>query len=174
MVDPFATPLPDPSPQLTVLRAALARLAGSTLPSSARLALAEAQMALTALEGMLVNRNAAIDRSVFDGLLAMAGPDIAPKLVAQMAADLRALSIALAQGLALSDHEVIRAQTHVLVALAGSAGARGLEQGAQAMNLAAHHGDDTQISALGPGLLAGLGALIVFVEGTQGTAGGAR
>ncbi|MDO8882048.1 MAG: hypothetical protein U0934_11890 [Pseudotabrizicola sp.] len=174
MVDPFALPLLDPTPQLTLLRAALTRLAGSTLPATARMALAEAQMALSALETVMLNGSAAIDRSVFDSLLAMAGPDIAPELVAQMAADLRAVSIALARGLALPDLEAIKAQTHVLVALAGSAGARGLEQGAQRVNLAAHHGDTAQINEMGPGLLAGLGTLIAFVEATQITPGGKK
>ncbi|MFN4155386.1 MAG: hypothetical protein ACK4HF_12100 [Paracoccaceae bacterium] len=164
MVDPFAVPLSDPTSQLKALRAALTRLAGSTLPAPARLALAEAQLALTALESL---HRGAVDQSVFDALLQMAGPEVAPELVAQMTADLRAVAQGLAQGLAASDWAGIRAQTHVLVALAGSAGAHGLERTAQALNLAAHEGDAIRVRALGPGVLAGLDGLIDFVEAAR-------
>lgn len=161
MVDPFAAPSPDTTPHLQALRAALTRLAGLALSAQARLALAEAQMALNALESM---HSGAVDRSVFDALMEMAGPEVAPELVTQMAADLRAVSVALAEGLAGPDWAEIRAQTHVLVALAGSAGARGLELGAQALNLAAHEEEAIRVRALGPGVLSGLDGLIQFVE----------
>ncbi|MDR7125745.1 hypothetical protein [Pseudotabrizicola sp. 4114] len=161
MVDPFAVPLPDPTPQLRALRAALTRLAGCALPGPARVALAEAQMALSALESL---HSGTVDRSVFDALMAMAGPEVAPELVAQMAADLRAVRVALAVALDGMDWAGIRSQTHVLVALAGSAGARGLEQGSQALNLAAHETDALRVRALGPGILTGLDGLIRFVE----------
>lgn len=161
MVDPFAVPLPDPTPQLQALRVALTRLAGCALPGPARVALAEAQMALSALDSL---HSGAVDRSVFDALLAMAGPEVAPELVAQMAADLAAVRVALALALAETDWAGIRAQTHVLVALAGSAGARGLEHASHALNLAAHETDADRARALGPGVLAGLDGLIRFVE----------
>lgn len=135
------------------------------------MALAEAQLALSALESQ---HSGGVDQSVFEALLAMAGPEVAPELVAQMAADLRALEGALAQGLATFDCDVIRAQTHVLVALAGSAGARGLTQAAQAMNLAAVAGDAGLLREIGPGLLTGLGRLIRFVESARPGSAGAR
>ncbi|MFN3721912.1 MAG: hypothetical protein ACK4VZ_02615 [Paracoccaceae bacterium] len=174
MVDPLGMILSDPSAQLKHLRQALDRIAGSALPAAARLALAEAQVAHSELEEMLVGSGAPVNRSVFESLLAMAGPDIAQELIVQMAADLRAVSIALAQGLATTDHARIRAQTHVLVALAGSAGAQGLEQGAQALNTAAQDADDARITELGPIILAGLGALIVFVESVGADKGAHR
>lgn len=170
MVDPFAAPPPDMTPHLKVLRAALSRMAGTALPGPARAALAEAQMALSALESA---QSGAVDRSVFDALMAMAGPEVAPELVAQMTADLRAVAEALAQALARLDWAEIRGQTHVLVALAGSAGARRLEQAAQALNMAAHEADAPRARALAPGILAGLDQLIQFVElaGVGGEAG---
>ncbi|MFN4130471.1 MAG: hypothetical protein ACK4GC_11760 [Paracoccaceae bacterium] len=169
MVDPFAAPLPDMTPQLKALRAALSSLAGCALPGTARLALAEAQMALSALESA---QGDAVDRSVFEALLAMAGPEVAPELVAQMAADLRAVAEALARALTRLDWAEIRGQTHVLVALAGSAGARGLGQAAQALNRAAHEADAPSARALAPAILAGLDGLIGFVE-KAGAGGGA-
>lgn len=153
--------LRDTGPQLAVLRAALTRLAGCALPGPARLALAEAHQALTALEAI---QPGAVDDGVFAALLALAGPEVAAELTLQMSVDLRRVLTALAQGLAQSDARVVDAQTHVLVMLAGTAGARGLQQGAQALNRAALAGDTAQMHDMGPAVLAGLAALIGFVE----------
>ena len=161
MTDVFGCFETDPAPHLATLRAALARMAGCALPGPARLALAEAQEALTALE----NRNQGdMDRSVFDALLEMAGPEVAPELVAQMSADLRAVSVALSAALKTEDWAEIRAQTHVLVALAGAAGADGLEQACQQLNRAVHGPDAVAIAQLGPMVMAGLDILIDFVD----------
>lgn len=161
MMDVFGVPESDPAPHLAALRAALARMAGCTLPAPARLALAEAQEALMALEHQ---GRSAMDQSVFDALLDMAGPEVAPELVAQMSADLRAVSVALSAGLTALDWAEIRAQTHVLVALAGAAGAHGLESACQQLNQAAHIPDVAAVTDLGPQVMAGLTTLIAFVE----------
>ena len=145
------------------LRAALTRLAGCTLPDPARRALAEAELTLSALEAM---QQCPVDNSVFATLLQMVGPEVAPELTAQMAADLRAVLAALAQGLAQADRAGVGAQSHVLVSLAGAAGARRLEHRAQALNRAAQDGDAARLRDLGPGVLAGLAALISYVEGS--------
>ncbi|MDO9640208.1 MAG: hypothetical protein Q7J44_16850 [Pseudotabrizicola sp.] len=172
MADPFAAPPVDPAhpdlhpadqgQPLAQLRAALTRLAGCALPDPARQALAEAELALSALEAIAPDP---VDKTVFAALLEMAGPELAPELTAQMAADLRATLAALAQGLAQADRAMVGAQSHVLVSLAGAGGARRLELGAQALNRAALGGDAARMRALGPGVLAGLAALIGFVEG---------
>lgn len=179
MVDPIATPVSDPArPDLPLpdqdqpvaqLRAALTRRAGCALPAPARQALAAADLALSALEAAQPD---AVDKTVFAALLDMAGPEVAPELTAQMAADLRAVLAALGQGLAQADRATVGAQAHVLVSLAGAAGARRLELGAQAMNRAARGGDVARMRALAPGVLSGLAALIDFVEGTETGSGG--
>ncbi|MCU0900531.1 MAG: hypothetical protein MUC82_08555 [Cypionkella sp.] len=146
---------------LQILRRALIRLSSVALPEAGRAALAEAQMALSALE---LVQNGGVDRSVFDALLAMAGPDVAPELTAQMVADLRAVRTALTAAVTARDWPVIRAQTHVLVALAGAAGARSVERMSQQLNLAAQDKDGVTVNLIGPRLLDGLQALIRFVE----------
>lgn len=151
----------DAAPHLQALRAALTQLSGHALPARSRQALADAHAALNALESL---HSGVVDRTVFDALMEMAGPEVAPELVAQMAADLRAVSGALADALAGLDWAEIRAQTHVLVALAGSAGARGLGAAAQALNLAAHEAHEARVRELGPSILGGLRGLIDFVE----------
>jgi hypothetical protein len=161
MMDVFGVPETDLAPHLAALHAALARMAGCALPGPARLALAEAQEALTALEN---HNRSDMDRSVFDALLEMAGPEVAPELVAQMSADLRAVAMALSGGLSILDLAEIRAQTHVLVALAGAAGAHGLEAACQQLNRAAHVPDLGAVERLGPPVLTGLETLVAFVD----------
>lgn len=168
MVDTLAALPPDMTPHLRVLRASLTRMAATSLPGPARVALAEAQVALAALEGA---QGAVVDRRVFDALMELAGPDLAPDLVTQMAADLRMVQMTLARSLAGPDWNDVRGQTHILMALAGSAGAHRLEQGARALNLAAHAADAARAQKLTPEILAGLEQLIRFVDAAGATVG---
>lgn len=162
MSDTDAIPL-DVELHLKVLREALSHMADMVLPTAARAELVKAQMAVSALDAVHPHRDS-IDRSVFDSLLIMAGPEVAPELVAQLSADLRAVSAALSKALTDMDWEAIRAQTHVLVALAGAAGAHQLEDAARTLNMAAHESDGQTTHALGQRVINGLGALIGFVE----------
>lgn len=161
MVDDCPAPLSDAAPALVALRAALTRLAGCDLPEAARAALSEAEAALALLEA---DQDDAVDRAAFDALMQMAGPEVAPRLLSQMDADLTAVRRILDLALQAADLGEIRAQTHVLIALAGSAGALGVEEGARQMNRAAHEMDVTRIRALRRGLMAGLEALISFIR----------
>jgi hypothetical protein len=143
------------------LRLALARIGATPLTVPARAALTEAEAALAMLEQPQAG---AVDRTVFDSLLAMAGPEVADELVVQLSADLRAVAGALAVAVQALDWAAIRAQTHVLAALSGSAGAGALQDKANALNAAAHVSDKVQCHALAPHVLAGLGRVIGFVE----------
>ncbi|WP_103332604.1 hypothetical protein [Pseudotabrizicola formosa] len=156
-----ALTLRDMGAQFAVLRAALTRLGGCALPGPARLALAEAEQALNLLQTL---QPGAVEDGVFATLLALAGPERAAELTQQMAVDLRQVQTSLAQGLAQSDARMVDAHSHVLVMLAGTAGARGLQHGAQALNRAAMAGDMALMHDIGPSVLAGVAALIGFVE----------
>ncbi|MFN3845221.1 MAG: hypothetical protein ACK4RZ_05270 [Paracoccaceae bacterium] len=162
MSEPDAKPLYTEQ-HLKVLRESLAELAEMPLPAPARAKVARAQKAVAALDAANLHQEG-VDRSVFDALLLMAGPEVAPELVAQMSADLRAVSVALSKALAGPDWAEIRSQTHVLVALAGAAGARRLENAARTLNIAAHEEDGRTTRALGQTVINGLAALIGFVE----------
>ncbi|MFN7223747.1 MAG: hypothetical protein ACK4MS_07000 [Paracoccaceae bacterium] len=162
MSEPDAKPL-DTEQHLKVLRDALAELAEMPLPAPARAKVANAQAAVAALDAANLHREG-VDRSVFDALLIMAGPEVAPELVAQMSADLRAVSVALSTALTGPDWPEVRSQTHVLVALAGAAGARRLENAARTLNMAAHEEDGRIARALGQTVINGLAALTGFVE----------
>ena len=86
---------------------------------------------------------AAMDESRLSRLLTLAGPVVADELLTRLDQDLdrvaRTLSLALAQG----DLPAVRAQTHVLIGLAGTIGALALEADARALNAAAHLSDQS-------------------------------
>lgn len=111
----------------------------------------------------------------FSHLLAMAGPDLATELLDRLQEDLlRAERGVLAASHGL-DWQGVRAQTHVLMALAGTAGALQLQYLAEEMNALAHTNtpDRGTFLTLLPQLLEALDTLIHFV-GRQSPDQGAR
>jgi HPt (histidine-containing phosphotransfer) domain-containing protein len=97
--------------------------------------------------------DADIHRPTFDGLIRLAGPVVAPELLAQLGNDLGMIEEGLAQALAAQDIPSIRHQTHVLIALAGSVGAEGLLQLAKSLNAQANLPQKTDMTVLGHRLL---------------------
>lgn len=84
---------------------------------------------------------AGLDPSVLEGLLALAGPDMAPALLSQIRIDLREAGDGIASGIDRADWEQIRRHSHVLISVAGSVGAMALHHRAEAVNSAAHAAD---------------------------------
>lgn len=114
----------------------------------------------------------AMDEARFFRLLEMAGSDTGPELVDRLQSDLLTVESALQRALpeVPPDWAEIRAQTHVLVALAGAVGAIGLQHLAEEMNSLAHRQDGTAIAAREAPLFAGLSALLRFVAQQKGGA----
>ena len=122
---------------------------------------------------------AAMDESRLSRLLTLAGPVVADELLTRLDQDLdrvaRTLSLALAQG----DLPAVRAQTHVLIGLAGTIGALALEADARALNAAAHLPDQSLPDQSLPDslvrpVLSGLQALRALVAARRATAKAAR
>jgi HPt (histidine-containing phosphotransfer) domain-containing protein len=103
------------------------------------------------------------DGAALRDILALAGPDIAPRLLAQIVTDLSATSRQLAPALAARDWAQIRVQSHVLISLAGTIGAMDLHAAACCMNEAAHGQDEARLSSLAPSVTADLAALVRLV-----------
>lgn len=103
------------------------------------------------------------DRKSFDHLIEIAGPDSARELLERLATDLAKTERGLIAGLAEADSAAVRAETHVLIALAGAVGAARLQALAQALNSAAHRGGRPDPASLGQDTLAHLDRLIHFV-----------
>jgi HPt (histidine-containing phosphotransfer) domain-containing protein len=104
------------------------------------------------------------DRSRLDHLLALVGPALAPDLLRQLDDDLSRCSQTIAQGTKAMDWGALRDASHVLISLAGSAGAEGLHGMARALNATAHDRNETTLAAVLPDLTQDLQALIAFIR----------
>ncbi|MDV7142403.1 response regulator [Tropicimonas sp. TH_r6] len=86
-------------------------------------------------------------RGELDGLLELAGSQHADELITQIGLDLDRTWELLSSAITCGKLAEIRAQTHILIALAGTTGAHGLKRAAERLNAAAHHADLLAISA---------------------------
>ena len=101
-------------------------------------------------------------------ILALAGPETAPRILQQMHADLASVAALLLPALSAPatiapDWMLIRRQTHVLISLAGTIGAMRLHGLAIELNAAAHDQDRPRAAALAPPLAADLTGLIALI-----------
>lgn len=106
-----------------------------------------------------------MDTGRFQALLEIAGSEGRAELLGRLLVDLQTVERGLVQGLTEPDRAIIRAQTHVLIAVAGAVGANRLMQVARALNGVAHRHDMATVGTLGPEALALLDDLIHFVSG---------
>jgi hypothetical protein len=113
------------------------------------------------------------DPTRFQRLIDLTGPAMAGTLLLHLAEDLtRCRELALS-GAETLDWDALREGSHILISLAGSAGALSLQAMAEALNTSAHAKDDASSRALVPGLVAELDALIALVRATPVPTGGA-
>lgn len=111
------------------------------------------------------------DGAALRDILALAGPVIAPRLMAQIVTDLSATLDQLAPAITTRDWAQIRVQSHVLISLAGTIGAMGLHADACRLNDAAHAQDETRLAALAPRVTADLAALVTLVTARRNAQG---
>lgn len=107
----------------------------------------------------------AMDETRFLRLLEIAGPQDSVELVARLHLDLKTVRSGLFSALdqRIPDWEEVRAQTHVLIALAGAVGADALQHLAEAMNAAAHRRDLQEASDLRNDTARQLDLLIAYI-----------
>jgi CheY-like chemotaxis protein len=89
------------------------------------------------------------DRSRFERLLEIAGTDGARELLIRLTADLEKVRDNLSKAIPRLDQATLRAETHVLISLAGAVGADHLHTLASTLNAAAHRMDECEIVTLG-------------------------
>jgi hypothetical protein len=163
----------DPATCLAALMRRLQQLGAMDLPPGAQTMVASATAHAHTLAGLMdAESPPIIDHATFDGLLALAGPEVAPELLRQLSADLAGVATALSAALGQGDPPLVRAQTHILMALAGSVGAMPLYVAAERLNRAAHTGDANAGDADagdGRAVLAGLADLRQFIDDARHT-----
>jgi two-component system aerobic respiration control sensor histidine kinase ArcB len=108
-----------------------------------------------------------MDCARFDALMLAAGPSAQVELLDRLHEDLSRVHKALSAG--ISQHSVrdIRAQTHILISLAGAVGADRLQDIAEALNAAAHRHRLGDVPGLSKACDQDLTALIAFVAGER-------
>lgn len=111
-----------------------------------------------------------INEDQFSHLLNIAGPEGRATLLNRLLTDLTRVSDQLATALTRFDKSDLRAQSHVLISLAGAVGAQELQSKAEALNAAAHHDDREAVAALGQETDRLLAALLERIEREPGTA----
>lgn len=111
------------------------------------------------------------DEAALNAILALAGPERATKLLAQIETDLTEVRQTILAALPASDRDRLRRATHVLISLAGTIGAPRVQSDAVALNEAAHKADWSDILSLAGPLLTDLSALIGDVAHRQGRRG---
>lgn len=114
----------------------------------------------------------AIDTDRFDRLMAMAGPTHGQELLQRLGADLESVQHRLTAALVPPDWADLRAQSHILVALAGAVGAVRLQHMASALNTMAQGDDSGSLQSLTDLVQQDLEALIGFVADRLSGTGG--
>lgn len=104
-----------------------------------------------------------LSRDQFDRLMAIAGPEHGAELLHRLTLDLESVLERLEAALPAPDWAELRAQTHILIALAGAIGAQRLQYMAEAVN-GLSCADPPLLDRIMPPLFEQLRALIVFVS----------
>ncbi len=105
-----------------------------------------------------------VDRAVFDALLASIGRENGQELLDRLRDDIRAAAAGLGRARQSGDAGAARAQSHVLMSVAGVIGARRLQGIARRLNEAAHAEDVDKIRELSRDCLSALANLDDFIE----------
>jgi HPt (histidine-containing phosphotransfer) domain-containing protein len=105
-----------------------------------------------------------MDLAAFARLLDMAGPEAAAELTERFRDDLHSTAIALKDAIAAMSWDNLRGATHILIALAGTAGADDLHRRALALNAQAKKKDAEAVHLQAPALLAQLQVLLAFFD----------
>jgi len=105
-----------------------------------------------------------MDGNRFEALLQAAGPEGRVEFLTHLLQDLRSVAELLARSEAERDSAEVRAQTHILISLAGAVGADRLQELAESLNATAHRGRLAEAPALAETCLRALAHLIGQVE----------
>lgn len=104
-----------------------------------------------------------MDEGRLDALLDAAGPDGAEELLERLDEDLRSVRDLLADGVEARSVPVVRAQTHILIALSGAVGADRLWHLAEVLNIAAKRRRLDELAGLHAPFAADLDDLIALI-----------
>ncbi|MFZ5710852.1 MAG: response regulator [Pseudomonadota bacterium] len=108
-----------------------------------------------------------LDPSQLEHLLEISGPEASRELMDRLCSDLSRCRDGLCRAIESDDRAAMRAETHVLIALAGAIGANRLRKLAEALNLSAHRRQDAGRGSLAENCVEQVAHLIGFVAGER-------
>ncbi|KQB13352.1 response regulator [Rhodobacter capsulatus] len=108
-----------------------------------------------------------VDEAVFEALLGIAGPDAAQELLSRLIADLSRVERGLVAGLSAPNLELVRADSHVLLSVAGAVGALRLQELAEELCAAARRADTVAMQLIGRAVLTQIDRLIAYAGRRQ-------
>lgn len=118
---------------------------------------------------------AGMDAAVLQNLLALCGPETGRELLVRIVKDLTTLRHGLVEAANGADSAAIRAHSHVLVAIAGTIGASGLQQMAQDLNDLAQPGcEAAPLWREARAVAAAAAGLVVYVAAISAAPGAPR
>ncbi|MEM8791881.1 MAG: response regulator [Pseudomonadota bacterium] len=109
--------------------------------------------------------DAEIDDSIYEALETAIGSAQMVELLGKVRADISESHTTLQRALPGLSYKGIRSATHVLISVAGAIGARGLQDQAHRLNLAANAMDEASVSTKGPDILSEIQRVLKFVDG---------
>jgi HPt (histidine-containing phosphotransfer) domain-containing protein len=105
-----------------------------------------------------------VDRTVFDHLMVMAGPETARDLLIRLTEDLVSVRQMLETAMHPPDWDALRTQSHILIGLAGAIGADALCAQAQKLNDLTHQANGHQLTPVMAQITPQIAALLRFVQ----------
>ncbi|WP_444464006.1 hybrid sensor histidine kinase/response regulator [Rhodobacter capsulatus] len=108
-----------------------------------------------------------VDETVFEGLLGVAGPGAAQELLHRLIADLSRVERGLVAGLSEPNLAIVRADSHVLLSVAGAVGAVRLQELAEELCACARREDILAMQLIGRSVLTQIDRLIAFAGRRQ-------
>ncbi|WP_189640646.1 ATP-binding protein [Paramylibacter ulvae] len=111
-----------------------------------------------------ISREPLIDQDIYTALESSVGREDMHELLSKILIDLKSVAGALKKFVAAMDVAGVRAQTHVLVSVAGAIGAKSVQKSAESLNISANHEEINQVREYYLECATGLTKLIVEVD----------
>ncbi len=115
-----------------------------------------------------INPDADIQMDIYTGLKEIIGHESMQELLGKVKSDLQDVRDGVLAGVAASDVTPIRAQTHILISVAGAVGAVNLQHIAETLNATAKTGDWAKITQESMRCEKGIASVLTFVENELG------
>ncbi|HEU0223671.1 MAG TPA: ATP-binding protein, partial [Paracoccaceae bacterium] len=110
-----------------------------------------------------------IRQEIYEALAGAIGPEGMSELLGKVEEDLLSVGARIAGAIEKRDFATLRAQSHILISVAGAVGALPLQQEAEALNGAARREEAAALARMGPQVADGIRRVVAFVSERRGS-----